>query len=98
MCRSSVVGTAACTASVRSPSTSPPVGPTDVAPTNTPRSESSTSLMNPRFPALWIHPRVDSGIWTRPTRTSMPCRRAASSFSPTEPISGSVKVTRGTAR
>ncbi len=41
-------------------------GPAEVAPTSTPRSASSTSLMNPWLPALWIQPRADSGTGRRP--------------------------------
>ena len=33
-----------------------------------------------------------------PVRTVMPCARASASLRPTEPISGSVNVTRGSAR
>ena len=54
--------------------------------------------MNPSLPALWIHPRVELGIGYVPTRTSRPVARAAASLNPTEPISGSVKVTCGSAR
>ena len=53
--------------------------------------------MSPSLPALWIQPRADEGICARPVRTSMPCSLACASVSPTEPISGSVNVTRGTA-
>src|SRR5271165_3427492 len=38
-------------------STSPPAGPAEVAPTRTPRSPATTSLMNPSLPALCIQPR-----------------------------------------
>ena len=57
----------------------------------------ATSLMKPSLPALWIQPRADDGTCAMPTRTSRPCSLACASVRPTEPISGSVKVTRGTA-
>ena len=85
-------------ATTRAPSTSPPIGPAEVAPTRMSRRASATSLMNPSLPALWIHPRADDGIWVIPVRTSIPCSRARASVSPAWPISGSVKVTPGTAR
>ncbi len=34
----------------------------ELAPIRTPRSASSTSLMKPSLPALWIQPRAESGI------------------------------------
>ena len=43
-------------------STSPPVGPAELAPTRMPWPASATSLMNPSLPALWIQPRAESGI------------------------------------
>ena len=64
-------GTSACTATARAPSTSPPTGPTEVAPTSTPRRASATSLMNPSLPALWIQPRAEAGrrVVTKPDGT-----------------------------
>src|SRR5487761_1423906 len=56
VCRSATV-TWPWIATTRAPSTSPPAGPADVAPTRTPRPASSTSLMSPSLPALWIQPR-----------------------------------------
>ena len=53
--------------------------------------------MNPSLPALWIQPRADCGTWLTLVRTVSPASRACRSVSPTAPISGSVKVTRGTA-
>jgi hypothetical protein len=79
-------------------STSPPTGPAEVAPTRTSRSLSATSLMNPSLPALYIQPRVDCGIPRMAVRTLSPRRSlACASVRPTVPISGSVKVTLGTA-
>ena len=83
----------------RSPaSTAPlrPLGPTAVAPTSTPRSASSTSLTSP-LAALAIQPRVDEARSVVPTRTVSPASRACCSVIPTEPTSGSVNVTCGTA-
>ena len=74
------------------PSISPPYGPTTVAPTSTPRSTSSTTLMNPSLPGPWIQPRVFDEICWAPTRTVSPSSRACCSVSPTRPTSGSVKV------
>ena len=54
-------GTSACTASASSPSTSPPEGPAEVAPTSTWRCASSTTFTKPSLPALWIQPRADVG-------------------------------------
>src|ERR1035438_9523700 len=71
--------------------------PAEVAPTRIPLSASSTSLMKPSLPALWIQPRVELGTWVLPTRTVMPRCVAWASVRPTAPISGSVKVTLGTA-
>src|SRR6266702_4209142 len=98
MARRAATGTCPCTATARAPSTSPPAGPAEVAPTSTPRSVSSMILMSPSLPALWIQPRADDGTCVMPVRTVRPCSRACASVSPTEPLSGSVKVTRGTAR
>ena len=91
------VGTRACTAVASIESTSPPIGPTDVAPTRWPAARSSTSLMIPSPPGPVIQPRVDPASGARPTATSSPASRACCSVRPTEPTSGSVKVTRGTA-
>ena len=54
--------------------------------------------MAPWLPALWIQPRAEDGTCASPTPTRRPASRACASVSPTEPISGSVNVTRGTAR
>src|SRR6516165_1414528 len=90
-------GTRAWTASTSALSTSPPVGPAEVAPTSTPAPASSTSLMKPSLPALWIQPRADLGIGYTLVRTLSPRSLAWASVSPTAPTSGSVNVTRGTA-
>ena len=58
-------------------STSPPVGPADVAPTSTPSSLSITSLMKPSLPALWIQPRAEAGTWLTAVRTRSPCSSLA---------------------
>src|SRR5205823_4904747 len=96
--RSVASGTSACTATVSALSTSPPDGPADVAPTSTSRSASATSLMKPSLPALWIQPRAEVIRSVYPVRTGTPRSRALASVSPTAPISGSVNVTRGSAR
>lgn len=44
-----------------------------------------------------MNPRLDAGTGALPVRTSIPAARAAASDRPTEAISGSVKVTRGSA-
>ena len=59
---------AACTANVSMPSTSPPVGPMEVAPTSTPLL--ATSLMNPSPP--WIQPRAEFGVGSAMTVISPP--------------------------
>ena len=55
MWRSVSTGTDACTATARAESTSPPTGPAEVAPTSTPRSASTTSLMK-AFVAGLVNP------------------------------------------
>ncbi len=97
MLSSAVTGTRAWTTTASAPSTSPPVGPAEVAPSSRPVSASTTSLMKPRLPALWIQPREVSGICATPVFTVKPASRAWASVSPTAPISGSVKATRGSA-
>ncbi len=54
------------------PSSSPPYGPTTVAPTSTPRSASSTSFTKPSLPGPWIQPRELDAICCTPTRTVQP--------------------------
>jgi len=91
-------GTRAWTATASAPRTSPPAGPADVAPASTPASASAISLMNPSLPGPWIQPRAEDGIGDTAVRTMSPLARACASVRPTAPISGSVKVTRGSAR
>ena len=98
MLRSVATGTSPWMATCNALSTSPPHGPADVAPTRTERSASSTTLMKPSLPALWIHPRAEYGTCTRPVRTRSPADAADADVRPTLPTSGSVNVTRGTAR
>ena len=45
-------------------------------------------------PGPWIQPRLDRSTSAVATATRRPCSRASASVSPTEPISGSVNVTR----
>ena len=85
-------------ARTRIESTSPPTGPIEVPPTSTPRSWSSISFSRPSLPGPWIQPRVEDEVRLEPTRIFSPCSRAWCSVRPAEPISGSVKVTRGSAR
>ena len=54
--------------------------------------------MKPALPSLWIHPRAEDRRSAVPVRTATPFERACASVGPTAPISGSVNVTRGTAR
>lgn len=54
--------------------------------------------MKPSSPTVWIQPRADCGISLGPVSALIPAARAPNSRSPTYPTSGSVKVTRGTAR
>ena len=65
-------GDRACTAVASIESTSPPIGPTDVAPTRCPAARSSTSLIRPSPPGPVIQPRVDSASGASPTRDVEP--------------------------
>lgn len=91
-------GTRAWTATASAPSTSPPAGPAEVAPISVPASVSAISLMNPSLPGPWIQPRDEDGIGETAVRTLTSVPRAWASVRPTAPTSGSVKVTRGSAR
>ena len=68
------VGTSACTAVVSIAEDLAAARADAVAPTSTPRSASSTSLIRPS--PLAIHPRVDEARSVRPTRTLRPASRA----------------------
>ena len=77
-------------------STSPPMGPAEVAPTSTPRRAVLDELDEPRCPP-WIQPRVDSPAARRRRARRARRRGPAARSGPTAPTSGSVNVTRGTA-
>ena len=65
-------GTSAWTATARKPRISPPAGPIAVAPTSTPRSASSTTLISPCPPGPWVKPREDCSSLVIPVRTRQP--------------------------
>jgi hypothetical protein len=54
-------------------------------------------LDQPGVPGPCTNPREDAATSAAPTATGIPAARAAASVAPTEPTSGSVKVTRGSA-
>ena len=91
-------GTWAWTATASAPSTSPPADPAEVAPISIPAPTSAISLMNPSLPGPWIQPRSEDGIGEIAVCTVTLLPRAWASVRPTAPTSGSVKVTRGSAR
>jgi hypothetical protein len=54
--------------------------------------------MNPSLPGPWIQPRDEDRIGDTAVRTVTFLPRAWASVRPTAPTSGSMKVTRGSAR